>query len=154
MKTCCFIGHRYIDNTQETEERVKETVEKLIGEGVTDFLFGSKSEFDAICLKTVTALKEKYPYITRTYVRAEYEYISEQYYNYLLESYDSSYFAQAAHNAGRLSYVKRNREMIDKSDICVFYYDRDYTYRYRSSGTQIAFDYAVNKKKKIINIFE
>ena len=61
-KTCCFIGHRTIDATEELKRKLTETIEKLITEEKVDtFLFGSKSEFNTLCLELVTALKEKYP---------------------------------------------------------------------------------------------
>ena len=45
-------------------------------------------------------------------------------------------------------------EMIDKSNYCVFYYNANYTpLKKRNSGTKIAYDYAVKKKKIIINLF-
>ncbi len=44
--------------------------------------------------------------------------------------------------------------MIDKSDICVFYYNEKLTYKYRSSGTKWAYEYAKRKNKKLINVFE
>ena len=68
-------------------------------------------------------------------------------------------------NAGRASYVERNQEMINKSDFYIVYYDENYAPPKRKnsrrdltdyqprSGTKIAYDYAVKKKKKIINCF-
>ncbi len=56
------------------------------------------------------------------YVRAEYEYITEYCKNYLLSFYEETYFSKKAHNANKLAYVKRNEELIDSSNICVFYY--------------------------------
>ena len=65
-KVCCFIGHRRIDLTKELEEKTKNVVEDLIiNKKVTTFLFGSKSEFDSLCHKIVTDLKDKYPHIKR-----------------------------------------------------------------------------------------
>ena len=61
--------------------------------------------------------------------------------------------------AGKASYVERNREMIGDSDICVFFYIEEYKpepnpHRKTSgkSGTKPAYDYAVGKKKPIINV--
>ena len=61
--------------------------------------------------------------------------------------------------AGKASYVERNREMIDDSDFCVFFYIEEYKpehdpHRKTSgkSGTKMAYDYAVRKKKPIINV--
>ena len=57
-KTCCFFGHRKIDETAELKNRLYEIIENLIvNENVDTFLFGSKSEFDDLCHKIVTNLK-------------------------------------------------------------------------------------------------
>ena len=62
--TCCFFCHRTINETDELRTKITEIVEKLItDENVDRFLFGSKSEFDRLCLKLVTKLKEKYPHV-------------------------------------------------------------------------------------------
>jgi uncharacterized phage-like protein YoqJ len=71
-KTCCFFGHRTINETEELKSKLKEVIEKLIiGENVDTFLFGSKSRFNSMCLEIVTEIKEKHPNIKRVYVRAE-----------------------------------------------------------------------------------
>ena len=62
--------------------------------------------------------------------------------------------------------MERNREMIDKSEFCVVYFDENYTPPRRKnskrdvcdyqpkSGTKIAYEYAVRKKVKIVNVFK
>ncbi len=82
------------------------------------------------------------------YVRAEYEYITEYCKNYLLSFYEETYFSKKAHNANKLVYVKRNEELIDSNNICVFYYK----FNAPHSGTSIAFKYAQKHKKHIIEI--
>ena len=83
-KTCCFIGHRSIKETEELKSKICEIIEKLIVENSVDtFLFGSKSRFNDLCLELVTKIKEKHPHIKRIYVRAEYPNIDEIYKNYL-----------------------------------------------------------------------
>ncbi len=152
---CCFLGHRTIKETKELKSKLNEIIEKLIVENSVDiFLLGSKSQFNSICLSIVTAIKEKYPHIKRVYVRAEYPYIDDSYKNYLLEFYDKTYYPENLHNSGRAAYVKRNYEMIDKSEYCIVYYSSEEAPKHRKSGTQIAYDYAVKKGKKIINIAE
>ena len=68
----------------------------------------------------------------------------------------------------RSVYVKRNRAMIDASDICIFYYNPEYNppdkkrKKYssllpdikRKSGTAIAFTYAQQTHKQIINLYK
>ena len=150
-KTCCFFGHRKINETEELKSKLIEIIEKLIvDEKVDTFLFGSKSRFNSLCLELVTEIKEKYPHIKRIYVRAEYPDINEQYTNYLLESYEDTYYPEKILNSGRAAYVERNYEMINKSQFCIVYYDEPNAPTTRKSGTKIALDYAVKHKKEVI----
>ena len=152
-KTCCFFGHRKINETEELKSKLIEIIEKLIVEEKVDtFLFGSKSGFDSLCLELVTEIKEKYPYIKRVYVRAEYSYISEHYKNYLLESYEDTYYPKKILGSGKASYVERNFEMIDKSQYCIVYYNELNIPITRKSGTKIALNYAIKQCKNIIMV--
>ena len=47
-------------------------------------------------------------------------------------------------SAGRASYIERNELMIDDSDYCVFYINKNTKYK---SGTKIALNYARRKTK-------
>lgn len=150
-KTCCFFGHRTVNETEELKSKLIEIIEKLIvDEKVDTFLFGSKSRFNSLCLELVTEIKEKYPHIKRIYVRAEYPDINEQYTNYLLESYEGTYYPEKILGSGRAAYVERNYEMINKSYYCIVYYNEPNAPTTRKSGTKIALDYAIKKGKQII----
>ena len=93
INTCCFFGHRDINITENLKFKLNEIIEKLITQNsVGTFLFGSKSKFDTLCLEVVSELKEKYPYIKRVYVRAEYQDINEKYEKYLLRNYEETYY--------------------------------------------------------------
>lgn len=151
----CFIGHRNIEATEEVISTLKETIVNCINNGVTTFLFGSMSEFDSLAWKEVTKLKEKYQFIKRVYVRSNYQYVDRFYEEYLIELYEETYFPIKLKDAGKYSYVERNYEMIDKSDYCVFYYNENYANQLkRQSGTEIAYKYAMQKHKKIINLYK
>jgi len=151
--TCCFFGHRTINETEELKEKLCNVIENLIvNEKVDTFLFGSKSRFDSLCLELVTKLKEKkHPHIKRVYMRAEYPVIDESYRAYLLESYEETYYPEKLVGAGRAVYVERNYEMIDRSRFCVVYYDNVHTPVKRKSGTKLAYDYAVKRGRAIVN---
>lgn len=151
-KTCCFFGHRKTDETEELKRRLYETIERLITEEKVDtFLFGSKSRFNSLCHTAVTEIKQKYPYIKRIYVRAEYPNISEDYRDYLLESYEDTYYPEKIRGSGRAAYVERNCEMINKSRFCIIYYCGQKYPKSGRSGTKIALDYAEKHSKIIIN---
>lgn len=151
--TCCFIGHRTINITEELRVKITEAVERLItDEKVDTFLFGSKSGFDSLCLELVTKLKEKHPHIKRIYVRAEFPYINDDYIAYLLSLYDYTYYPEKLMDAGRVVYVERNRIMINESNFCVFYYHEKNAPTTRKSGSKIALEYAKKLQKNIIMI--
>ena len=180
-KVCSFFGHRKIEITDELELKVKNLIEFLIvilNVGV--FLFGSKSDFDWLCHKIVTDLKEKYPHIIRIsytcrsescILESEREKWEKIYSNFQkrevhLLGVEEEREHKTKYTSGKASYVERNHAMIDDSDICVFYYDENYQpemrkYSKRSfgyyqpkSGTQLAHAYAKQKKKEIYNVFD
>lgn len=162
----CFIGHRQISVEESFKEHLAILIKTLISEKDFDtFLFGSRSQFDELCLETVSGLKNDYPHIKRIYVRAAYPYIDENYEKYLLSFYDETYIPDKIAKAGKAAYAERNFHMIDKADLCIFYYNKDYEpplkpatrkqlFSYQpKSGTKVAYDYAVQKKKTIINLY-
>ena len=154
----CFIGHRKIQKKEELASSIKQTVLTLIQKGITTFLFGSKSEFDDLAWQVVSDLKITYPFIKRIYVRSAYPYLNKAYEQYLLKNYEETYFPHTLNNAGKFSYVKRNYEMIDNSTYCLVYYDENYIPSFsqgakHNSGTKIAYDYAVKRKKNVINLY-
>ena len=85
LYTCCFFGHRKINETDLLRKELYKVIEDLItNKNVNTFLFGSKSEFNSLCLKVVTELREKYPHIKRIYVRSANQHVPDWYKNYLL----------------------------------------------------------------------
>jgi len=166
-KSCCFIGHRKIEDTNDVEINLMKVIENLIlTQNVNTFFWGSKSQFNDICKKVLKKLKEKYPHINRIYVRAEFPHINDDYKAYLLKDCDDTYYPERIVRAGKAAYVERNFEMIDKCLYCIMYFNEDYippmrkhsrrnVFPYKpNSGTKLSYDYAVKKGKKIINLFK
>ena len=82
-----FIGHRKIQFDNGFRLQLKKLLLSLIDNRNADtFLFGSRSDFDDLCLEVVTEIQKERPGIKRVYVRAEYPYISRDYENYLLRT--------------------------------------------------------------------
>ncbi len=185
-KVCSFFGHRKIIDTNELRNRIKNAIVNLIEDfGVSVFLFGSRSEFDTLCHALVTELKNDYPHIQRRAYTCRSESCIlenerakwEEIYSYFekrpvtLLGVEAEVEHKTKYTAGKAQYVERNQAMINDSDYCMFYYDpfyqpprRKYSKRaigdYQpKSGTQLAFDYANQRKRggkelTIINVYE
>ncbi len=158
-KSACFIGHRKVNPSPDFQKKLNNIIIKLIEkEKIENFLFGSKSEFNDICYDIVSDLMKQYPQIKRIHYRTNYPNADEYTKKLLLQGYEESIFPQSVFCAGRASYIKRNQEMINDSDICVFYYnktrfsgDGKHLNTQPHSGTALAYNYAVKNNKKIIN---
>lgn len=137
-RSCCFFGHRKIENINTLEQSLTEVIEKLIKEDEIDrFYFGSKSEFDDLCYQIVSNLRNKYPHIERIYVRSKDAQIGESYEKYLLQSYERTYFPRRILGAGKAAYVERNYEMINQCVICIIYLDETYLPPQRRQGLHL-----------------
>lgn len=179
-KSCSFFGHRNVEMTEELYNKIKTIVENLIlNHDVSDFLFGSRSNFNDLCHKVVSDLKNKYPQIKRIAYTCRSEFCVLESNRIELENLHSRVLKNDVHflgfdqerqhktkySSGKASYVERNRAMIDDSDFCVFYYDENYQpemrkyskrslgYYQPTSGTKLAFDYARQKNKSALLIF-
>lgn len=118
--TCCFIGHRKMNNEFGTEAKLNGLIFGLIEQGVTQFLFGDHSEFNDLCYEIVTKLKKANPNIRRIHFRTDYPEADEYTKGLLTMGYEESVFASEIALSGKAVYVERNRAMIKASDICVF----------------------------------
>ena len=152
----CFIGHRTVNNAEQVKIKLIDAISSLIAEGADTFLFGSRSEFDSLCWEAVTALKEKYPHIKRVCYTAPHEVVftskeereqCEQFFSQMIKhevhytDYEEAINSQKAIKANKNAYIMRNQEMIDASDVCVFYYNKDYKPPIRKSSNKFLPDY-------------
>ena len=161
-----FIGHRKLPQNYDLYLKLKQIILDLIdNENADTFLFGSKSAFDDLCLQVVTEIKAIRPNIKCIYVRSSYPHIDQSYESYLLKEYDETYIPEKIVRAGRAAYVERNFHMIDRANVCIFYYNKDYEppmkpatkkhlFSYQpKSGTKVAYEYATSEKKRILNFY-
>ncbi len=152
-KLVCFIGHRKINDTPKLRERIKDILIDLIKSGAVNFIFGDRSEFNGLCYELVTNLKREYSYIKRIHFRKNYENADGYTMQFLISGFEESICPKGVANAGKASYIKRNRAMIEESDICIFYYDENYRLKFQKRGTALAYIFAESKNKRIINCF-
>lgn len=154
-KTCCVFGHRKILYSEKLILQIKEVVYNLItNKNVDTFLFGSRSDFDSLCLKIVSDFQVAFPHIKRVYVRAEFPEINDKFTKYLLESYDETYFREKIKDAGKSVYVQRNKIMIDSSKFCLVYYNKEFCQYNKNSGTLTALNYANKNGLEVFNVLQ
>ena len=166
MSSCCFLGHRNAVLTSAQQRKLSALLQYLIVElNVDAFAFGSRSTFNSLCHKTVTALKQIYPHISRKAFTCSHETCTLQEDVDIVTLYrrfthlemeilpmDEEIYHQPPDKSSRYSYILRNRAMVDYSQYCVFFYDK--SNRNVRSGTAIAYRYAISRNKLIYNIAE
>ena len=148
--TVSFFGHRYIDKIRIIEDKLDELIRSLLTDHeYVEFLVGKDGDFDQIVSSAVKRAKRNYrddnsalvwclPYPTAALslnmqsYRAYYDEIN-------VYNPDENIHPKAAHQA-------RNRDMVDRSDLVVFYVEHEY------GGAWQTMKYAENQKKEIINL--
>lgn len=151
QKYCCFTGHRVIrrEHREKLIETLPETVKKLASDGVTGFICGGAIGFDTIAsqavlkargtnpeIKLILALpcknqhqswtkSDKDEYMRILSLADEVIYVSDEYFNGCMQ--------------------KRNRYMVDHSDICVYYMS------YPRGGTAYTVKYALENELSMYN---
>ena len=149
--TVCFFGHRYIDNHSEISEDVYRIAKQLIKEKeYVEFLVGRDGDFDLIVASAIRMATKELDYGNSSliwilpYDKAEFENNRQAYEDY----YDSVEVCEESAKVHPKSAIKiRNRYMIDRSDLCVFYVSKS------SGGAYQALRYAEKQDKKIINLY-
>lgn len=148
--TVSFFGHRAINNFSYIEEQLENViVELLYNKEYVEFLVGRNGEFDQLVSSTIRRLKKQYraencyhtlvlPYDMAIYKNNVSSF--ESYYDQvdIYESFDKVHF--------KASILNRNYEMVDRSNLIVFYIEREF------GGAYQTFKYAKTKKKDIIKL--
>lgn len=149
--TVCFFGHRYIDDYLEISEKIYKIAKQLIQEKeYVEFLVGRDGDFDLIVASAIRRAVKEFNYGNSSliwilpYDRAEFENNRQAYEAY----YDSIEICVASAKAHPKAAIKiRNRYMIDRSNLCIFYVSKS------NGGAYQALRYAEKQDKKIINLF-
>ena len=133
---CTFFGHR--DTPQSTERKLRQVLIELIEEnGVTEFFVGNNGNFDKIVVSVLSDLKKNYPKIKYTVVLAYLNSYSE---------HETVYPEGLEHVPPKYAIDKRNRWMIEQSDIAVTYVTHNWGGAYKFKKI------ADRKCSKVINL--
>jgi len=153
-RTCFFTGHRDIPREQypEVQQKIEQTTERLIAQGVLYFGVGGALGFDTLAALTVLKLRRQYPEIRLVLVlpckdqafgwpgedRARFELIAEQ--------ADRVVYTSEKYYNGCM--YKRNRHMAERSGWCICYLNR------ATGGTAYTVNYARSIGVRILNLAE
>ena len=149
-KTCSFFGHRNVEETEELYTAAKAAIMQAVSLGCCVFYFGGYGDFDALCHRIVTEIKENELLdIKRIYCVAQERYLRRLPKNVKREDYEDIIYLMPSFDGWYKSIYFRNCAMIDNSDAVIFYAEER-----EDSGAYKAYKYAKRKKEKhIINLW-
>lgn len=152
-KICMFTGHRIINakHVSTLPKRLDDLLEALIAEGYTEFRAGGAIGFDTVAALKILEKKRKYGFIKlhlflpcHDQERSWRENARRAYY-YVLKNADSMRYCSEEYYDGCMQ--KRNRQMVDGSDLCVAYCGS------RKGGSAYTLAYAQKCGVKVVNLF-
>ena len=148
--TVSFFGHRDVYYSKMLESRLDEIIFKLIQEHeFVAFLTGYDGEFDRIATSAVKRAKREYAQhrcdITWIMPYEKADYIKNQkYYDEFFDYIEVCTESEKAHPKQAIQV--RNRYMVDRSDLTVFWVER------KTGGAYMTMKYAENKQAEMINL--
>ncbi len=150
---CCFTGHRNIrpGEIKRIEERVRLEAQDLIAKGVHTFYVGGAMGFDTLAAEVLLDLREKGKADIRIVSALPFpdwrdgwpdsEKLRQE---RIVRESDEVFYAARVHS--RDAYLKRDREMVDRSGFCIAYCTR------ASGGTAYTVRYAMKKGLQVVNV--
>lgn len=150
-KICSFFGHSSISNEENIEiltRKIETTLINLIEtKEYSIFYFGGFGEFDNLCYKIVTNLKQTYPYIKRVYCLEDEKYLNKLKFNLDYNEYEDYIYLPLNFDWWYTRIYYRNCSIVDTSDLIIFYIRNT-----KNSGAYKTYKYAIKQHKNIIKI--
>lgn len=142
-----FCGHsQCLLNSEEIKELEKCLTEIIMQEPRCTFYLGGYGNFDRICFEVLTKLKQRYKTVQRVFVTP---YISNYYkLKAFSKTYDEIIYPPIENTPLKFAIDKRNRWMIENSDLLICYI------AYSFGGAYKTYKYAIHKKLKIVNLYK
>ena len=147
--TVSFFGHRHINNFRTIESQLEEFIIDLLREHeYVDFLVGRNGDFDQLVSSTIRRVKRTFRddnschTLVLPYETAEYRDNKESFHDYYDEI--EMFGGSDVHFKAAIQY--RNRIMVERSDLVVFYLE------HKSGGAYRTYQYVIKKQKRIIRV--
>ena len=149
--TVSFFGHRYIDNSLAIDTALEALIRTLLrSKEYVEFLVGRNGEFDQLVSSAIRRCKREIqdnnsahvwvlPYVT-----ADFRDYEDDYRAY----YDEIEIFNSAGSHYKAAFQARNRNMVDRSDLVVFFVER------HEGGAYQTMRYAMQQDKQYINLVD
>ena len=134
-----FCGHSQVSRRQAVERWLCIVTQKLIAQGATTFYLGGYGAFDNLAASVLRRQKEQYPQIELVLVMA---YLND---GRNASGYDRTIYPPLETVPRRYAIPRRNRWMVQSSDIVVAYVLHDW------GGAAATLRCAIQKKKQILS---
>ncbi len=147
-KVCAFTGHRNVADPL-IGERLERVIRELYGDGTELFICGGAVGFDTAAGEAVIRLKSELPIkllVAVPFPGQDETFTEEERERYRRLIAEADGVKIISPRRTRDAYLKRNRFMVDKADVCVAYLKRENT------GTAYTVRYARSKGKEVIMI--
>ena len=147
--TVSFFGHRYIDNPFPIEKALEKLIDSLLqSKEYVEFLVGRNGDFDQLVSSAIRRCKREIrdnnsahvwvlPYVT-----ADYRDNEDAYRAY----YDEIEVFGSGGSHYKAAFQARNRSMVDRSHLVVFFVER------KEGGAYQTMRYAIQQGKDYINL--
>lgn len=147
--TVSFFGHRYIDNPLAIDTALDDLIGTLLRSNeYVEFLVGRNGDFDQLVSSAIRRCKREIrdnnsahvwvlPYVT-----ADFRDYEDDYRAY----YDEIEIFNSAGRHYKAAFQARNRNMVDRSDLVVFFVER------HEGGAYQTMRYAMQQDKQYINL--
>ena len=147
--TVSFFGHRHIDNPFPVDKALEELIGSLLrSKEYVEFLVGRNGDFDQLvssairrCKRTIRNDNSAHVWVL-PYVTADYRNNEDDYRAY----YDEIEAFGAGSGHYKAAFQARNRSMVDRSQLVVFFVERN------EGGAYQTMRYAIQQGKPYINI--
>lgn len=147
--TVSFFGHRIIDDPFPIERELDDLIGTLLkSNDYVEFLVGRNGDFDQLVSSAICRCKRNIRNDNSSHVwvlpyeTADYHQHEDDYRNY----YDEIEVFTSAGSHYKAIYQDRNRHMVDRSHLVVFFVDHD------NGGAWQTMKYAQKENKSIINL--
>lgn len=145
-KSCCFVGNKKIKPFGDVSEKFDNLISNLLEKNVKECFFSGRGDFNKYCRNALLKAKKNQHIVKLVYFQPFF--VSQSLNENLLDYYDNI-VTQNYEFSRDLGFILSYEDIIDRSDIVVFYFDN----KNIEKETFLAYIYAKKLHKEILNAY-